>query len=398
MYGLVLEGGGARGAYQIGAHKALLEEGIEITGVAGTSVGALNGAMIIQGDHEKVYDMWHNISYSKIIVANDELIEKAKHRNLDKEDLSLLIEKAKTFLTEKGFDIAPLKEMIIEVLDEDKIRNSGKDFGIVTISLTDLQPVEIFIEDIPKGKLGKYLLASAYLPVFKTEKLDGKYYLDGGFYNNLPINLLKDKGYKDLITVRTNASGHIKKCDLDGLNIINIAPNKDLGRALDFNMELARHNLELGYFDALKALRSLVGFNYYIEPIKASDYFINHLLNLKEDNILKLGKLFNVDENIPHKRALFEFVIPKLSNILKMDKDANYDSVFYTLLETLAEVYKVEKFKIYAYDDLMDMIKQELKLEHTKEAGVLEEIIESMNLLSIFYRDEFIKEVGKLLL
>ncbi len=53
MYGLVLEGGGAKGAYHIGAYRALMEEGIEIQGIAGTSVGALNGAILAQGDYEK---------------------------------------------------------------------------------------------------------------------------------------------------------------------------------------------------------------------------------------------------------------------------------------------------------------------------------------------------------
>ena len=48
-YGLVLDGGGARGAYQIGAWKALREAGVKIEAVAGTSVGALNGALICMG-------------------------------------------------------------------------------------------------------------------------------------------------------------------------------------------------------------------------------------------------------------------------------------------------------------------------------------------------------------
>ena len=52
-YGLVLEGGGAKGAYQIGAWKALKEAGIRIKGIAGTSVGALNGALIAMDDFEK---------------------------------------------------------------------------------------------------------------------------------------------------------------------------------------------------------------------------------------------------------------------------------------------------------------------------------------------------------
>ena len=49
-YGLILDGGGARGAYQIGAWKALVEAGVKVNAVAGTSVGALNGALICMGD------------------------------------------------------------------------------------------------------------------------------------------------------------------------------------------------------------------------------------------------------------------------------------------------------------------------------------------------------------
>ena len=52
-YGLALEGGGAKGAYQIGAWKALREAGIRFSAVSGTSVGALNGAMIVMDDLEK---------------------------------------------------------------------------------------------------------------------------------------------------------------------------------------------------------------------------------------------------------------------------------------------------------------------------------------------------------
>ena len=50
-YGIVLEGGGARGAYQIGVWKALKEAGVKIKGIAGTSVGALNGALMCMDDY-----------------------------------------------------------------------------------------------------------------------------------------------------------------------------------------------------------------------------------------------------------------------------------------------------------------------------------------------------------
>ena len=62
-YALALEGGGAKGAYQIGAWKALREAGVKIDAVAGTSVGALNGALIVMGDLEKAEAIWYNLHH-----------------------------------------------------------------------------------------------------------------------------------------------------------------------------------------------------------------------------------------------------------------------------------------------------------------------------------------------
>ena len=75
-YSLVLEGGGAKGAYQIGAWKALKEAGVKINAVAGTSVGALNGALICMDDVDKALNLWENISYSKVMDEKLERIQK----------------------------------------------------------------------------------------------------------------------------------------------------------------------------------------------------------------------------------------------------------------------------------------------------------------------------------
>ena len=71
-YGLALEGGGAKGAYQIGAWKALREAGIRFSAVSGTSVGALNGAMIVMDDLQKAEDVWNNIHFSQVMDVDDE--------------------------------------------------------------------------------------------------------------------------------------------------------------------------------------------------------------------------------------------------------------------------------------------------------------------------------------
>ena len=70
-YGIVLEGGGARGAYQVGAWKALKEAGISIKGISGASVGALNGALMCMDDLEKAEYIWENITYSKVMDVED---------------------------------------------------------------------------------------------------------------------------------------------------------------------------------------------------------------------------------------------------------------------------------------------------------------------------------------
>mgnify|MGYP000966074726 CR=1 FL=1 len=398
MYGLVLEGGGAKGAYHIGAYKAIMEEDIGIQGIAGTSVGALNGALIAQEDFGLAYDLWYNMSFSRVINATDEEIERLKAGKFSKEDLALLREKVKGVITDRGLDITPLRNLVMETVNEEKIRNSGKDFGIVTVSLTDLKPLEIYIEDIPKGELGEFLLASAYFPAFKREKIGGKSYIDGGIYNNLPVNLLSNKGYKDLILIRTHGLGYTRKVNLDGLNTITIAPNEELGRTLDFERDSSRYNLKLGYYDGKKALKNLKGFNYYIEPTKKDDYFMDYLWNLEEKKIVKLKKVFKIDESVPNRKALFEFINPKISSLLEVEKEENYEEIFYSLVEKLAVIYEVERFHIYNYGELVDLIIEKIQLDEKKDLGTWDKLIDKVDIFSLFTKEEIIKKVGQILL
>ena len=146
MYGLVLEGGGAKGSYHMGAYKAILEEEIEIKAIAGTSIGALNGAMIVQGDFELGLELWNEISYTDVIEENDLEIEKLLNSKLNLEDLKLLAKKLLSLITDKGFDITPFKQLLNEYIDEDKIRASSMDFGMVAVNLTDFIPIKTFID------------------------------------------------------------------------------------------------------------------------------------------------------------------------------------------------------------------------------------------------------------
>ena len=161
-YGLVLEGGGAKGAYQIGAWKALKEAGIHVKGIAGTSVGALN-ALIAMDDFEKAERIWETIRYSRVMDVDDELVEQLKTSSLKDIaalGLSELIPAAKKVLKDRGFDIAPLRSLIEEVVDEEKIRNSEKELYVVTYSLSDRKPMVVNVKEVPDGEIVSHRLSS----------------------------------------------------------------------------------------------------------------------------------------------------------------------------------------------------------------------------------------------
>lgn len=125
-YGLVLDGGGARGAYQIGAWKALREAGVKIKAVAGTSVGALNGALICMGDLEKAEKIWREMTFSTVMDVDDEEMEGWFSGETSVRDiLRTLWEKIK----DGGVDITPLRNLIHQVIDEEKSEIAEKNFA-----------------------------------------------------------------------------------------------------------------------------------------------------------------------------------------------------------------------------------------------------------------------------
>ena len=118
-YGLVLEGGGAKGAYQIGAWKALKEAGVKINAVAGTSVGALNGALICMDELELAQQMWSNLTYSQVMDVDDTKMELMLEREMPFREA---VKEAFRHMSEGGVDVTPLKDMLDKVVDEEKIR------------------------------------------------------------------------------------------------------------------------------------------------------------------------------------------------------------------------------------------------------------------------------------
>jgi NTE family protein len=395
MYGLVLEGGGAKGSYHVGVYKAFLEEGVPIGGVAGTSIGALNGAMIVQGDFETCLGLWESISYSKIIGANYEEIERLSRLRLGREELTVLAQKLKLLITDKGFDISPFKRMLDKYVDEDKIRSSEMDFGLVTFNLSDLKPVQLFKEQIPYGEMKNYLLASSYLPVFRFERLNGKLYLDGGVYDNLPFRMLLGKGYDKLVIVRTHMDARTREILPNGLEAIIIEPSEDIGRTFNYEKGMVRHNIELGYYDALRQLRGLKGSRFYFEP-KGEKYYFEMLSNLNEDTIRDVSELLGL-QGRPTLRYLFEEILPKLGKMLDLGQDKSYEDLATGLLERSMHEAGMERFRIYHFEEVIGSKSLHMVPFRGKDNNRLSRLKERLENISPFNREELLLQLSDIM-
>lgn len=326
-YGLALEGGGARGAYQIGAWKALKEAGVKINAVAGTSVGALNGALICMGDLGQAERIWSEMTYSAVMEVDDSLMERFMDNKLPFKEL---FHEFLKIIGEGGVDVTPLRRLIHEYIDEKKIRESGIAFNLLTFSLTDKKELDLSLEDIPEGLLEDYLLASAYLLGFKNEELHGKRYMDAGMFNNLPVGSLVDGGCENIIAIRIYGPGREPKVKLpQGAVRYEIAPRVKLGNILDFNARRSRQNMKIGYYDAMRMIYGLSGRIYYIEETHEEWYYEEKLKNLTER-----------EKN-------------EMAFVLQLPRRFSEQELFYAMLEAGAKLLRVQKYRIYTVDELL---------------------------------------------
>ena len=152
-YGIVLEGGGARGAYQIGVWKALREAGMKIKGVAGTSVGALNGALICMDDLGKAEEIWGNMTYSTVFNVDDSMIGKLKKFGVRSMKVTDAAAEFRRLFSDRGLDIAPLKKLLEETVDEERIRRSPRDFCAASFSVTDRKEEDFDVKAAPLPRI-----------------------------------------------------------------------------------------------------------------------------------------------------------------------------------------------------------------------------------------------------
>ncbi|MEG2457645.1 MAG: patatin-like phospholipase family protein [Bacilli bacterium] len=353
MVGLVLEGGGAKGSYQVGAIKALKRRGIAFDGVVGTSIGSINGAIVASKDLRQLNRLWKKLIDKNIFGVNEEVINALKDKNINSGAVKKVVDNVGSVFKSKGVDTIAFRDIIESTVNEDNLRKSKIDYGLVTYNLTDKEPLIVFKKDIKKGTLSDHLLASGHLPIFKFDKLiDDKYYIDGGMYDNCPINMLLDKGYDKLYVIRLYTR-KIRKPKANNASIIYVIPKHNLGSILLFEKDKMKDNISLGYYDTLKVLDNLDGNDYYIKPINDEFYV-------------------DVFQKVSKKHKLLQLLISK-NNKLKAKE------TILKILEDAASNANILKYKVYSLKKLIKLIDENLdKIKYSKYIIFLEIIKEEV--------------------
>lgn len=339
MTGLVLAGGGVKGSYQVGAYLAFKKCRIKIDGVVGTSIGSFNAAMIVSGKENALYDFWKNTNIGALLDFNIKYVDSVNNKNKFKE-LIYGIEQMTLIIKNKGISNVGIKNILDEMIDEEKIRRSKMDYGLVTVRVKDLKPLYLFKEDMKEGKIAEYILASCNLPVFKMQKyIDDNFYIDGGFYDNNPVNMLLKKGYDKVYSIEIQGIGFSKKA-IDESKVIKIVPSKFLGSTLNVNKQKINDNMKLGYYDTLKILKNYDGYNFIFK--KHYNLLYNRLVRKVDKDLLKkVSRYFKVKDTK-------ELIIKSIEYIM-MKENVNYYNI-YSVRKVINYVKKKTSNKHFVYD------------------------------------------------
>ena len=354
---LVLGGGGAKGAYEVGAIAALDELGIKAGSVFGTSVGALHAAMYAQGSMDAAAALWENIRLSDVVSEESLAIADDAENIFDHPEK--LLEFITRYAQKKGVDVSPLMEILHKLIDEEKIRRGGVQLGVVTTRFPSLAMVEKRLEDMETGSLIDWLMASAScFPIFPMKQVGGDRYIDGGFCDNTPVEMAVRSGARDIIAI--DIGKHRSHTQYDRRpNITYIRTSQPLGGLLTLDSALSVRNRVLGYNDVMRAFGRMRGVSYSFDALDAQALYAR-----AQDYVVHLTQL---EMAFTHSNALTrtrESAAPFFS-LLEEDLPEKADCIDYFLrgCELCAQIAEVNPAQVLTFSALRDELHARLPLE-----------------------------------
>ena len=263
--GLVLAGGGGKGAYELGVWKALDELKLTkyITVFSGTSIGAFNSVLFAMNDMKKADELWEEVTMDKLVpISKSELIKRGIGLYIGGKNLQL----AKKFLNYKLEHGAIANDGAIEVvekyLDFNKIKENNKICYAACTKLSDFSAKYFKINDFDEETGKKIVLASASLPlIYDCTEVLGEKYIDGGIADNIPIQPVYGENCNIIIVVLLSKEAQVDRTLYPNSKLIVISPeNLDentITGILNLNTDAKRMRIIEGYNDTINKLEPI---------------------------------------------------------------------------------------------------------------------------------------------
>jgi len=205
---LVLQGGGALGAYQVGVYQALHERGIEPDWVIGTSIGAINGALIAGNRPEdrlqRLHAFWDSVEHAAPthglrlwpdlgnLFSNLQTVSRGIPNFFSPNPASWAGSQAQLGVEAASYyTTAPLHKTLTSLVDFELL---AKRQTRLTVGAVNVRSGRMRYFDNRNGLLGpEHVMASGALPpAFPAVRIEGEPYWDGGIYSNTPIEAVLD--------------------------------------------------------------------------------------------------------------------------------------------------------------------------------------------------------------
>lgn len=262
--GLVLAGGGGKGAYQIGIWKALHEVELDkyITSIAGTSVGGLNAALFMQKDLKKAEEVWKYITNKKILTRKRDSKYKIDRLSIfERDGLEDIIDE---YLDMRCFDNSEYNCWMTCLCMDKSVPSPHQTetvctepFGTKSTQILTDGKVRYFnLKHFNDDERKKILLGTSAIPLlFPSEEILGQKYIDGGIRflhgDNVPVKPLYQVDHCDLILIvhLDNMNEPVNRDEFPGAALFELFPKGELGFTLDFTSHGARKKIESGYND-----------------------------------------------------------------------------------------------------------------------------------------------------
>ena len=264
--GLVLAGGGGKGAYELGVWKALKQLNLTkyISVFSGTSIGAFNSVLFAMDDIDKADSLWEEVTMDKLVpISKTELIKRGIGLYLGGKNLQL----AKKFLTDKlehgAISNDGAVEMVEKYLDFNKVKEKNKICYAACTKLPNFNAKYFKINDYDEEIAKKIVLASASLPlIYDSTEVLGEKYIDGGIADNVPIQPVYGEKCDIIIVVLLSKDGQIDRSLYPNSRLIIIAPENLVENAitgtLNLDTDAKRERIIEGYNDTINKIEPIM--------------------------------------------------------------------------------------------------------------------------------------------